>query len=450
MASSGFNGRKWTYDPGSPIRSETSQVRRALVHASSVLSTRDRRINPRHVHSVDMRPLVLHLLDGLARAGFDLAVVTLGENASQIVAAVQASGVPIMVNYVYVPATLWRTLANSLICARVAFPTEAPFLVVRADQLYDYRLLHKVASTHFGEGIEAIALVDTAPATLQWASGAHCTPACKTNGRCNALVKVLRDVEAGRIVNLGHRLTEFDAANAGDVYVARPTIFAVLKAQSKESLYCSTADAMAVFAARGALGYVEVGDGGHPSWFGSRTVTAVFRAQDSDVGNHGKQGQGCERLPRSLDEPKRARGVPFGKPLARERWRLTWRSIAIALRWQHVVSAAHELLHSVLDARPSGLLPWSLGGGLSVAPAVASNAAIYSVPHRPSLHLPVSPRPSPYLPRRPQTLSGLEPARARRPPATACCSAVPACPSKARARLADAPCLASPTGAGHA
>ena len=138
------------------------------MHASSVLSTRDRRNNPREVHSVDMRYLLLHLLDGLERAGFDLAVIALGENSAQIVAAVQSAGLQLMVNYVYVPSTVWRTLANSIICARIAFPTDAPFLIVRADQLYDWRLLRAVRAVKFEPGIDAFSLIDTEASTLHW------------------------------------------------------------------------------------------------------------------------------------------------------------------------------------------------------------------------------------------------------------------------------------------
>ena len=57
-------------------------VKQALVHAASVLSTRDAKSN--QVLSVDMRLLVTHLLDGLERAGIDRVVVTLGENSKAI------------------------------------------------------------------------------------------------------------------------------------------------------------------------------------------------------------------------------------------------------------------------------------------------------------------------------------------------------------------------------
>ena len=69
-----------------PGVSSAPRVRQALVHAASGISTRDAK---QRVLSVDMRPLVIHLLDGLHRAGLERAVVCLGENASAVEHAVQ-------------------------------------------------------------------------------------------------------------------------------------------------------------------------------------------------------------------------------------------------------------------------------------------------------------------------------------------------------------------------
>ena len=68
-----------------PGVSSAPRVRQALVHAASGISTRDAK---QRVLSVDMRPLVIHLLDGLHRAGLERAVVCLGENASAVEHAV--------------------------------------------------------------------------------------------------------------------------------------------------------------------------------------------------------------------------------------------------------------------------------------------------------------------------------------------------------------------------
>ena len=155
--------------------------------------------------TVDQRPLVLHLLIGLCRAGLERAVVAVGDGAELIESAVREAELPIQVSYVTVPPSLWRNLANSILMCKAAFKTDEPLLIVRADQLYDWRVLRKIACAPFVPGIDAFALVDPAPETLEWASGALCGPSCKhagNTGRCNALVKVARGAD-GRAVRCG-------------------------------------------------------------------------------------------------------------------------------------------------------------------------------------------------------------------------------------------------------
>ena len=328
MAASGFNGKKWQFIDHHDERMVTTS--RVLVHAASIISTRDRRKGTSKVCVVDMRPVVLHLLDGLQRAGFESCVISLGDNAAKIVAAVQQAGLHMQICFVHVPEGVWRTLANTIVCARTAFPNDEPFLVVRADQLYDWRLLHRVRTqARFEDGIEAFALVDTEPATLHWASGAHCTAACKESGRCNALVKVKRNTSTRRVASCGHRLVDYDAVTAGDVYVARASIFALLRDETYEAMYRNTAEAMAKLAARGALGYIDVGDY-HCHWFGARTLTAVSRAASwASTSDLRAQGAG-------LQSGREGKG------------------------WQHIVSAARDLMlgHSDDDASCPFRRPW--------------------------------------------------------------------------------------------
>ena len=191
---------------------ECDAVERVLVHAASVISSRDRKHRTRLVYSVDMRTLVLYLLDGLQHAGIKHAVVALGENAKQIRTAVEAASLQLHIEYVYVPPSLWRNLANSISVARAAFTTDEPFLIVRADHLFDWRLLRKMVRSSLPRGIDALVLVDTKPGTLDWASGAHCSHTCK-NGKCSALAKV-RHGRGGRVESIGHEVIGFDAVVA--------------------------------------------------------------------------------------------------------------------------------------------------------------------------------------------------------------------------------------------
>ena len=93
-------------------------------------------------------------------AGLERAVVCLGENASAVEHAVQTHAPKIKVDYVYSPPSLWRNLANSILMCKAAFKTDEPLLIVRADQLYDWRLLRKIVCAPFVPGIDAFALVD--------------------------------------------------------------------------------------------------------------------------------------------------------------------------------------------------------------------------------------------------------------------------------------------------
>ena len=73
-----------------------------------------------------MRPLVLHTLEGLQRAGITRAVVALGENATQIEQAVTNARLNMLINFVFVPTSVWRNLANSIMFSRIAFPNRRP------------------------------------------------------------------------------------------------------------------------------------------------------------------------------------------------------------------------------------------------------------------------------------------------------------------------------------
>lgn len=335
----------------------TKQVSQALVHAGAVLSMRDRNNDPKSVISIDMRPLVLHTLEGLQRAGITRAVVALGENATQIEQAVTNARLNMLINFVFVPTSVWRNLANSIMFSRIAFPTDDPFLIVRADQLYDWRVLAKVANAPIDRDVEAVALIDTAGGTLDWASGAHCSSTCR-NGQCNALAKVRRRsgenerTESGcRLVDdVGHRLQTFDAVVAGDLYAARPVLFEVLLQLSTDSIYVTTSDAMHELAMRGTLACVEVGElGCH--WFGAKTITAVYRGVAAQASRSSTSKQEAEASLSSSPGPSSPGGV-CEVIATQESPKVPRRRGQPQRSWQHVVAAARELLESSTYSSP--------------------------------------------------------------------------------------------------
>jgi len=230
-------------------------VKRALVHAASVLTTRDRE----RVLSVDMRPLVIHLLAGLEHAGVERAVVTLGHDAAQIAECVTAYRFTrLRIDFVYLTigtvGGVWRNLANSVLAARTAFEGPAPLLIVRADNLYDPRLLRQIATAPFGtsRGLKAFALVDSTPATMQYASMAR----ARHNKYWTRVA--FADGDRGRAIRCGTRLGAFDGVVAGEVYASSPVIFDWLATLFRSSLSASLSDAAAALADRGELGRIRI------------------------------------------------------------------------------------------------------------------------------------------------------------------------------------------------
>ena len=161
-------------------------VKRALVHATSVLTTRDQE----RVLSVDMRPLVIHLLAALEQAGIERAVVTLGHNATQVAECVTEYGFTrLHIDFVYLTlgsavGAVWCSLANSVIAARALFTGKEPLIIVRADNLYDCRLLRKIADAPFGKNrrLQAYALVDDTPTAVGWATSVRNLPCYMSQG----------------------------------------------------------------------------------------------------------------------------------------------------------------------------------------------------------------------------------------------------------------------------
>ena len=201
-------------------------VKQALVPASLLTSVLDGSLL-----AVDVRPLVIHVLHGLVSAGVERTVVVLGTGAEKIADSVKSefmgseSAHRMKVEFLWGVDVNWgSSLANNIMAARTAFTGSEPLLIVRSDYLFDWRLLRQMASCVFGadKSVDAYALIDSNPETLEWVTGAHCKAYCK-DGHCNALVKVMKGT-GDRIARIGHRLNAYDALQAG-IYVARPVVF---------------------------------------------------------------------------------------------------------------------------------------------------------------------------------------------------------------------------------
>ena len=147
-------------------------VKQALVPASLLTSLLDGSLL-----AVDVRPLVVHVLHGLESAGVERAVVVLGAGAEQLADSIKQERFgSLKVEFIWGVEINWgSSLANNIMAARAAFAgSSEPLLIVRSDYLLDWRLLRQMARCTFDKHTSAFALIDSAPETLEWVSGAHC------------------------------------------------------------------------------------------------------------------------------------------------------------------------------------------------------------------------------------------------------------------------------------
>ena len=246
-------------------------IRQALVPASQLTSVLDGSLL-----GVDVRPLLLHVLHGLQDAGIERVIVVLGVGVEKLVELVQAESFPRMiVKFIWGVEFNWgSTYANNVMTARSAFEGDEPLLIVRADYLFDWRLLHKMARCAFTSTVDAFALIDSAPETLEWVTGAHCKAYCK-GGHCNALVKVQRGM-GDCIERIGHRLDAYDALQVG-IYVCRPVIFAEMSKLLVEHKFCTVSDAMQSLASVGRLRHIDVDElVCNKHWFGHEVMQSAL------------------------------------------------------------------------------------------------------------------------------------------------------------------------------
>ena len=256
--------------PATPTRPLVAK--QALVAAAARISTPDSFTNPTQLISVDGAPVIIHLLRMLQSAGIVRSVITLGHAAHLLEAEVRKHTFDTMaIEFVLCESSSWkRGHASNILAARSMFQEDEPFLLVMSDHIFDQRLLRRCAAVQLHPGCACV-LVDESTCMVDWArpGGAHCKAHCR-NGHCGSLVKVLKG-EGKLVSRIGKSLTGFDALEAG-AYVVTPCVFEVLRRLLVESIYCTLAEAMQVFASKGKLSYVLTDE---LDWFSEQTVASL-------------------------------------------------------------------------------------------------------------------------------------------------------------------------------
>ncbi len=194
--------------------------------------------------SIAGRPLLAHVLEGLAEAGLKRAVLVLGYGADQIAAHLAAHPWPVAVETV-VNEDYRSPNGTSLLAAEPLVGAEETLLAM-CDHLVDPELYRHVALAGASSGI--ILGVDRRIES-DWVD----------------LEDVTRvQTQAGRIVAIGKGLVPFDCFDTG-VFAIGPMLFAALRKLEFPSLTdgvrALAAEGKALALSCGELGWIDVDDG---------------------------------------------------------------------------------------------------------------------------------------------------------------------------------------------
>ncbi|GAB4328034.1 MAG: hypothetical protein Kow0010_11840 [Dehalococcoidia bacterium] len=162
------------------------------------------------------RAVIAHVLDGLARAGIEEAVVVCGYRGDQLEAAL-AEGTPIPVRCVRNP-DYEREASLSLAVAREACGEE-PFVLVMGDHLLEPALVRRLLRA--GESLSSI-YVDSAPSLVAADFGEWPDDYVKEATK-------LEVDDAGRVRAIGKGLRRWDALDTG-VFLCRRPVWAAVDA----------------------------------------------------------------------------------------------------------------------------------------------------------------------------------------------------------------------------
>ena len=174
------------------------------------------RFRPKALMPVAGRALVAHVLDSLARAGIDEAVVVCGYRGDQLEGAL-AEGTPLGVACVRNPE-YEREASLSLAAAREACGNE-PFLLVMGDHLFEPALVRRLLRA--GESFSSM-YVDRAPSLVAADFGSW--PADYVEEATKLEVD-----DAGRVGAIGKGLSRWDALDTG-VFLCRPPVWEAVEA----------------------------------------------------------------------------------------------------------------------------------------------------------------------------------------------------------------------------
>lgn len=214
-------------------------VRTAIVPAAGRGERLDRPGTPKPIVEVGGVPLVVGVLQQLAEAGVERAVVVLGYGADLVTAKLRAESIPGL-EVVCVENERWEQgLARSLLAAQEAVG-DTSFLIAMADHVLSFPMLARVReTTPPSRGVAA--LVDDEPEGVF------------------DLAAAVKVATAGELVlDVARDLADFDAVDAGVLH-ATPALFDALRQAAEADPDADLSDALSILAREGRVHAVRTG-----------------------------------------------------------------------------------------------------------------------------------------------------------------------------------------------
>lgn len=198
------------------------------------------RFRPKALMPVAGRALIAHVLESLAAAGIDEAVVVCGYRAGQLRAAL-AEGTPLRVECVENPAYEGEA-SLSLAAAREACGEE-PFVLAMSDHLFEPGLVRALIR----DGMALSSIYGDSPPSLVAADFGE-----RPAGYVDEATKLDVD-DAGRVRAIGKSLAQWKALDTG-VFLCQPSIWRAVEEAGNASL----SDVFGRIADRGDLAVTDV------------------------------------------------------------------------------------------------------------------------------------------------------------------------------------------------
>jgi len=231
-------------------------MKKALILAAGRGKRLDRKSKPKPLVEVGNRPILMHVIEGLAAVGVEEFHIVVGFDRERIVREVTSRVAGQWKLHFIENNSFDGGLALSTLCGRESL--DEPFILSMGDHVFDAAHFSRIVANPPEAGGVSVLVHHAAPAE-------KATPdAVKVRGK------------DGRVIEIGTDLTEFGGIDMGLFAVDPAGLFPVLAEAVAKSPEATLAEALQLLAARGKLSCVKADDAG---WDDIDTPADLIRAE---------------------------------------------------------------------------------------------------------------------------------------------------------------------------